>query len=438
VAADLIEISRVRKLLPSTPLMVCTTEELGSLSTLEQIARLGADDVLGDKSTAEDFIRKLILLSRKVQKASSGTLILVEGGKGGVGTTSLTAGLGELLAEQGKRVVVVDGDYESQDLSRFLQAKPFINDALRLLLDEQRPVTDEFVSQCVVPVWQDVPGLRCVPPPPETDDLYAASVGQARIYAALFESLDTQADVVLVDVAATRGMLRSVLYRIADVLLFVVNNDPASLFASIDRVERAHSALSAGAKLFIVENGSFAGGLSNELLREEFVRSAKIERSQWIDGALPFCRQGARWPASGGTLYSQGARRMVSRLTEIAEALSLIPAVSKPRAASWLSLQPWARKTHRISSNLKMALPAPIDSASAESTPQEYVRVSSPRPQYLAIEARPPANELPVPKESPAVAPSSPGHLSLTPAQPRVEEASEDLQQYVTRARIAS
>jgi hypothetical protein len=431
IASDLIEISRVRKLLPSTPLLVCTTDELSSLSSLEQIARLGADDVLDLRGTAEDFIRKLILLSRKIQKASAGTLVLVEGGKGGVGTTSLTAGLGELLSEQGKRVVVVDGDYESQDLSRFLQAKPFINDPLRLLLDEQRPVTDEFVAQCVVPIWQDVEGFRCMPPPPESDDLYAASAAQARIFAAVFEALDSQADCVLVDVGAIRGMLRSVLYRIADILLFVVNNDPASLFASIDRVERSQSALSAGAKLFVIENGAFSGGLSNELLRDEFVRSAKIERSQWIDGALPFCSQGARWPASGGTLFSQGSRRLGARLSAMAEALGLIPASSAQSVPFWHRLPSWKGKTHKSANAEKIALPSP-----SETTPHEFVR--NPQKKLPRDYSSAPFG---VARQQDPVAPPptvAPALLSLPEVAPAVDTGAEDIEQYVTRARIAS
>jgi MinD-like ATPase involved in chromosome partitioning or flagellar assembly len=425
----------VRKLLPSTPILVCATNELSSLSCLEQIARLGADDVLDERGSAEDFIRKLILLSRKIQKTSAGTLVLIEGGKGGVGTTSLTAALGELLAEQGKRVVVVDGDYESQDLSRFLQAKPFINDPLRLLLDEQRPVTDEFVAQCVVPIWQDMEGFRCMPPPPETDDLYAASASQARIFAGVFEALDSEADCILVDVGAIRGMLRSVLYRIADTLLFVVNNDPASLFASIDRVERAQSALSAGAKLFVVENGAFSGGLSNELLREEFVRSAKVDRSQWIEGSLPFCRQGARWPASGGTLFSQGSKRLAARLTAVAEALGLIPASSKSHVSQWFKLPSWSPKVHTIASPERMALPSPI-----EEMPQEFVRSTTKR---VAGEPLAPfgvgrKENAPAPTPAAAMPEAPPKLLSLPEVAPKLEGGEEDLERYVTRARIAS
>ena len=69
---------------------------------------------------------------------SQAQLILVDAGKGGLCVTSVVAGLGDALAAHGKRVLTIDLDMETQDLSRFLQTRPFVNENLQLLLEEQR------------------------------------------------------------------------------------------------------------------------------------------------------------------------------------------------------------------------------------------------------------------------------------------------------------
>lgn len=47
-------------------------------------------------------------------------IILVASGKGGTGKTSLTASVGTVLAEQGKKVLVVDGDCGLRNLDLVL------------------------------------------------------------------------------------------------------------------------------------------------------------------------------------------------------------------------------------------------------------------------------------------------------------------------------
>ncbi len=319
--SDLLEVSRVRALFPHASILVSLTTEFRSLGVIEQLARLGADDVLFEETSSDEFVRKLLLLSRRAPARASGHLILLDGAKGGVGITSLTAALGEALVELGKSVTLVDGDFESQDLSRFLQAKPFVNENLRLILDEQRPITKEYVDHCSTAVWGDAPGLRIVPPPPETEDLWAPTARQGRVLASFFETLELGSDIVLVDVGSLRGIFRDVLYRIADRVICVVNNDPASLFASIDRIERIRRQAGADGRISIVENGSFSAGVSNQLLREEFARAARVDASDWMSCTIPFCRKGSCWPASGGTLLSVSSARVNRTIKRIAQQL---------------------------------------------------------------------------------------------------------------------
>ena len=307
VTKDLTELRGIRKLLPGTPIMVRTSPALENLSSVEQLARMGADDTITSTMSGAEFLRKLVLLARKSGKARNGKLILVDAGKGGLGVTSVVAGLGDALAAHGKRVLTIDLDMETQDLSRFLQTPPFVNENLQLLLEEQRPITQEFVEQCVSQVWDDEDLLFNLAPCQETDAVYDPRSSYARSLLSVLEILDATYDAVIVDMAGVRGAILRTLYRVADRVVYLVSNDPASLYACVDKLVRVRGWMAADAELCVIENTVQKNGLSNKLLRQEFTRASKIQEIHWANAALPWSSQGARWPGSGGTLFSQGS-----------------------------------------------------------------------------------------------------------------------------------
>jgi len=208
------EIATIRKTLPRTILLAQIPAHLSALSDIEQFARLGIDDVLEEHATAAAFVKKLVLLKGRRRESNRGTLVLVDSGKGGLGTTSITAALGETIAANGRSCVVADGDFESHDLTRFLQVKPFINENLRLILDGQRPLSDEAVTECILPVWSGEIPLWCMPPAPESDDLYQPQAAQLRTFISVLEVLDAKYDVVLFDLGCVRGELRKLALRV--------------------------------------------------------------------------------------------------------------------------------------------------------------------------------------------------------------------------------
>lgn len=318
------ELVRLKQIIPYTPILVYVPGPIKDLFLVEQLARLGADDVITAETTPSEFMRKVVFLSRRNMKAGSGKLVLVDGGKGGVGVTSITAALSELLVFRGKSVVAVDCDFETQDLSRFLQVRPFVNDNLTLLLDEQRPITEESVRECLAAVWGPEHAFSCLVPVPETDDLYNMQGQQLRHWLSVLEVLDGGFNCLVVDIGCARGLLRRALYQVADRLVFVINGDPASFYASIDRLAQARAQLSAGIELAVIENTAGTGGLSNESLRREFMRAARIEDKSWAPLPVPYCRTGSRWPGSGATLYSQSRKGVAAGLDVLAETLGLI------------------------------------------------------------------------------------------------------------------
>jgi hypothetical protein len=97
----------------------------------------------------------------------------------------------------------------------------------------------------------------------------------------------------------------------------VIGNDPAALFASVERVSRIRSFISPQAELILVENAPQRGGIPTALLHEEFNAAVGLAEDAWAESAIPYCSNAGRWPASGETMASLGQRSLKAALLSL-------------------------------------------------------------------------------------------------------------------------
>ena len=343
---ELSKIAELRKLLPESSIVVKTKSNLENISIFEQFARLGVDDTISDNISALEFFRKIILLAKRSKKSKSGQLIVVESSKGGQGVTSIVAALGEAVTEQGKKVLLVDLDSETQDLSRFLLVKPFINENLQYLLDQHRPVSEETIMQAVSQVWQDEESLYCMTPVADSDELIDPRSPHSKIFLSIFDVLDKIFDYVIVDIGSAKGNLARTLYRIADVLLCVVNNDPASLYSASHKISVLKSQMSVNAKIRVLECDTLKSSLPASLVKSEISRAAKLDEENWLTGVIPFCSYANKWPGSGNTLYSLGSKALKKSILNNLKGLGLVKPekTESPKEKSWKIALPVKKK----------------------------------------------------------------------------------------------
>lgn len=318
ISNDIGTVGRIRAILPETPIIVRLRRDQETLLIIEDLARLGADDTITEEIDPLALSKKIVLHCRRPKKSRTANLILVDSAKGGLGVTSITASLAESIASLGKRVAVVDLDADTQDLTRFLQARPFVNENLEMLVDGIKPIAEEHVRQCLVPVWAEDDGLFCMAPSLLGEDAQGLSSSQVRNLLAVLEIVDGMFDVVVVDAGSAKGVLLKTLYRIADRVLMIVNNDPASLYATVSRLGLVRQWINPTADLILVENSPTSAGLPSDILRRELNLATKSDDSRWFETAIPNCRSASRWPGSGDTMFSRGRRLMAQALQELA------------------------------------------------------------------------------------------------------------------------
>jgi len=314
VGCDAAFVNNLRQQIPDKILLCVLDSRTYSFGLVEQLGRLGVDDVLVDTATSDEFFRRILLLQRRVQNKKRGRLAVVDSARGGVGRTFLTAAIAEGWFNKGQKVCVVDCDVLSQDLTRFLQVRPHVNEALRLLVDQQRVVTSETVTECVRQVWLDEPRFACVAPAAGGDEALFSSSHVQRGLIAVIEALLLQYDRVVVDTSGLVSAARNALFQVCDDLFFVVNRDASAAYANRQALSLIAGFLRPDAKLTTLLNDNGVGSASISLLKDQVVVIAGRPMAYLT---VPRSAQAAAWVCSGYTPYRFLRRSLQPILTAV-------------------------------------------------------------------------------------------------------------------------
>jgi Mrp family chromosome partitioning ATPase len=301
IGCDAAFVQTIRQQLPGTLIVCILSQQIYSFGLVEQLGRLGIDDVVMESATADEFFRRLVLLQRRMSHKKRGRLVVVGSARGGVGATFVAAGIAEGHLSKGRKVCVVDCDVISQDLTRFLQVRPHVSEPLRLLIDQQRVVTAETVAECAQAVWVDEPNIACIPPAAGQDESLFATPRAARAFVAVLEALQMQYDVVVVDTASLPALAISALYQVTDEAVFVANRDPAGAFANRQALLLVSGYVRLDANVTTVMNDNSVVTASVDAVRDEVLTVSGRAMREVI---LPRLPKAGRWPCSGTTPYS--------------------------------------------------------------------------------------------------------------------------------------
>ena len=186
-------------------------------------------------------LRKLVLRAMREQPMVSGPpprLIVLTGGKGGVGVTTVAVNLSVALAEQGSRVVIVDADRNRSDVAMLCG----LSDSHQgtNLLDASRDI-HEVLHPGPAGI-QILPGLRVhgLNEPGRNDNgPQNRNVGEIS-YERLqrqFATLGRHADIVLLDLGSGSGELIRRFSSAADEVLLVTTPDSVAVMDAYARIK---------------------------------------------------------------------------------------------------------------------------------------------------------------------------------------------------------
>ena len=169
-----------------------------------------------------DELRQLVLRSSLRDRSAGGQappLVVVSGGKGGVGVTSVAVNLAVSLARQGARPLLVDADFDQPDATGLCSLK--MADSIADVLNGRRTVHEVLQRgpagiQVLPGVWAPQQRVSCPP------------VAQERMLTEL-SRLGTHVDMVVLDVGSSRGSTTQRFWQAANLVLVVTTTEPAAI-----------------------------------------------------------------------------------------------------------------------------------------------------------------------------------------------------------------
>jgi flagellar biosynthesis protein FlhG len=156
---------------------------------------------------------------RRMNKTNPVRVIAVTSGKGGVGKTNLSVNLGLALAEQGKRVALLDADMGLANVDVLLGMYPKFN--LSHVLKGEKTLNEIIVT--------GPSGLQVIPASSGLQHMSDLSTVEQAAVIRAFSDIDQDLDVLIVDTAA--GISSSVINfaRACQEVIVVVCDEPTSL-----------------------------------------------------------------------------------------------------------------------------------------------------------------------------------------------------------------
>lgn len=156
---------------------------------------------------------------RRMKKTNPVRVIAVTSGKGGVGKTNLSVNLGLALAEQGKRVALLDADMGLANVDVLLGMYPKFN--LSHVLKGEKSLNEIIVT--------GPSGLQVIPASSGLQHMSDLSTVEQAAVIRAFSDIDQDLDVLIVDTAA--GISSSVINfaRACQEVIVVVCDEPTSL-----------------------------------------------------------------------------------------------------------------------------------------------------------------------------------------------------------------
>lgn len=282
---------------------------------------VGVRRVMFDLSDDLEFLQELYAIDadfRRSGKLNFGKIIAVVSPKGGAGTTTLTAALGELADIKGHKSLLWDMDSNTQDLSRSLalfgKKQP---NYLEWMDNFDKLALKSFLSS-TTSISENVDLLSLPEDSSEIYDLYYHQEGTT-VLQKILDLARYNYKNIIIDLAEISSPGAEAVLSLSDEIVVITGECALSITACELFLQKAKKILGNLDGVRILT----AGDRHTISEVKESIKNIKLSETAWLP-ALPADQYAWSWPGSGQTLYSMGSKDTKNAIMNIAEDLDII------------------------------------------------------------------------------------------------------------------
>lgn len=278
--------------------------------------------VITESTPAIDIFQELVNIHQDFcvkGRSTRGHVLVTLQAKGGVGTSSICAALGELCGNMNQHTLLWDLDIESSDLSRSLLADSFSSEVVKEWIEGSTSVTRDNFKRALASLSNTVSILSPPAYMPAAIDMVGHPDGVA-VVNRLVDLARFTHDTIIVDTAGRMGPATGSLILSADTVLVVVDDTLLGLAAAHRFIDYLKQILPNTDRVRILCSGV---KLSPAEIADKLDPGRELSPKAWSLPAIPFESAASKWPGMGKTLYSVGSKNTRRAFEEVVSKLGL-------------------------------------------------------------------------------------------------------------------
>ncbi len=305
---------------PQMPILCIANSGNFSATAVRNAQSVGIRKLLSENCSDIELLQELItsFASMKSSGRALGKIIVFASPKGGAGSTTLVAGLGEYCATQKRKTLLWDLDIDTRDLSRALNSP--LSAGLRVSEFQacDRISNGDFNS--LLFQLHEYVDLLSAPADLVSAGQLLYSESSLKFLERACEVARYNYDNILIDLGSSPGVGSQLLLNLADEVVLLTGECSLSITACEQYAQKLTRTCCTPAQIKILLAGS---NMAPQKVRQELQQVLRLPHSAWILPPLPNDSEGSNWPGSGRTFFSMASPGTRATIARIASELSI-------------------------------------------------------------------------------------------------------------------
>ena len=302
---------RLKEKFPNSPILVFLSEANYELRMLRRLQEFNAE-IFSTAENSTRLVHTLTSIDFSIKNSNLGSLIVINGVKGGIGATTVTGGFAHAAHALGKSQVVIDLSPTASFLHYMQSSKSHSPELAEAIRNKQLP-DSSLIERSVVTAPNGVEILLVPSGGMEIRDKWIRDPESFEFTLNAIEILKESYDIVLIDTAHSEGVLPFAVNSRADARILLTGNDPASVHLLTSAMEELTD-LPGSTQTKILINCCDPASLSASEVIDFISLYESYDEEMVTLPNIPYDSSGHHWIGTGNTFYTESSTKTQQHL----------------------------------------------------------------------------------------------------------------------------